>query len=153
VKIRLVTFGKTASWLSEAADRYLVRVKRHCDFEHIVLKESSARKNEDRLKEEAQTFDKKIGLNSPYCLLTEEGRLFDTVKLAAWMENISGGGSGSITFVIGSAYGFHEDMKRNADWKLSLSPLTFPHDLAHVLMLEQIYRCLMVLQNHPYHHV
>ena len=83
-------------------------------------------------------------------VLSEEGKLFDTLQLARWMEPRL---SKPLIFLIGSAYGLDPSLKANADLLLSLSPLTFTHDHARVLLAEQVYRCLMVHKGHPYHHV
>ena len=73
----------------------------------------------------------------------------DTVKLSDTLRDRF---QGNIVFLIGSAYGIDENLKKTADLLLSLSPLTFTHDHARVLFAEQLYRVQMVMQNHPYHH-
>ncbi|MDR2731696.1 MAG: 23S rRNA (pseudouridine(1915)-N(3))-methyltransferase RlmH [Fibromonadaceae bacterium] len=82
-------------------------------------------------------------------ILTEEGKLLNTKQLAGWL-NIHL--SKNMVFLVGSAYGIEPEIKQNADLLLSLSPLTFSHEHAFLLLTEQIYRCLMVLKGHPYHH-
>ena len=102
------------------------------------------------LAQEATLFDKKFP-KSEYrrVILSEEGKLMDTVKLSDTLRDRF---SGNIVFLIGSAYGIDENLKKSADLLLSLSPLTFTHDHARVIMAEQLYRVQMVMQNHPYHH-
>ena len=81
--------------------------------------------------------------------MSEEGKLMDTVKLSDTLRDRF---QGNVVFLIGSAYGIDENLKKTADLLLSLSPLTFTHDHARVIMAEQLYRVQMVMQNHPYHH-
>ena len=82
-------------------------------------------------------------------ILSEEGKLMTTVKLA---DTLQARFTGNIVFLIGSAYGIDENLKKSADLLLSLSPLTFTHDHARIITVEQLYRVQMVMQNHPYHH-
>jgi 23S rRNA (pseudouridine1915-N3)-methyltransferase len=80
--------------------------------------------------------------------LTEEGQALGSVQLA---ERLRDSGSGRLAFVIGGADGLAPRLKQRAAWTLSLSPLTFPHELARLLLLEQLYRAQTILQGGPYH--
>jgi 23S rRNA (pseudouridine1915-N3)-methyltransferase len=81
--------------------------------------------------------------------LSEEGTLFNTKQLAEWINSKL---SKNMVFLVGSAYGLQPEIKQSADLLLSLSPLTFSHEHAFLLLTEQIYRCLMLIKGHPYHH-
>ena len=81
-------------------------------------------------------------------VLTEEGRTLDSLAFA---EQLRGSGSERIAFVIGGADGLEPALKAQAHWRLSLSPLTFPHELARLLLLEQLYRARSIQQGGPYH--
>jgi 23S rRNA (pseudouridine1915-N3)-methyltransferase len=80
--------------------------------------------------------------------LTEEGRTFDSVAFA---QVLQGSGSERLAFVIGGADGLDSTIKAAASWQLSLSPMTFPHELARLLLLEQLYRAQSIQQGGPYH--
>ena len=102
------------------------------------------------LAQEAALFEKKFPRNEfRRVILSEEGKLMTTVKLA---DTLQARFTGNIVFLIGSAYGIDENLKKSADLLLSLSPLTFTHDHARIITVEQLYRVQMVMQNHPYHH-
>ena len=152
MKISLVTFGKPGSpFVADEVQRYTQRLKGACEIETVELKESRHGDQTAGLAEDAKAFSKRFPSGSAVrIVLSEEGKLMDTVKLARWLEARA---SRPWVFLIGSAYGLDSSLKQEADLLLSLSPLTFTHDHARVLLAEQVYRCLMVMKGHPYHHV
>ena len=83
--------------------------------------------------------------------LCVEGQLLSSEKLAARLEGWTGQGKNTLTFLIGSSYGMHPSLKEKADLRLSMSPMTFPHHLARVMLLEQIYRCFKIVEGSGYH--
>lgn len=153
MKLFLAVFGKAGSpFVSDEVARYVKRLKGAASpLEVVELKES---KRDDKLKalaEEAEVFEKRFPKKDfVRVILSEEGKLMATVPLARWIEQKS---ASNIVFFIGSAYGIDEKLKASAHLLLSLSPLTFTHDHARVIAAEQLYRCVMVLAGHPYHHV
>lgn len=152
MKISLVTFGKPGSaFVADEVARYTARLKGAYEIESVELKESRQSDKMAGLAEEAKAFEKRFPLGSAVrVILSEEGKLLDTVKLAKWLETRA---ARPWVFLIGSAYGLDPALKSNADLLLSLSPLTFTHDHARVILAEQVYRCVMVQKGHPYHHV
>jgi len=152
MKISLVTFGKPGTkFVAEEVHRYTSRLKGTVEVDSVELKESRQTDKTAGLLEEARTFEKRFPVGSAVrIVLSEEGKLLNTVQLARWLEIRQ---SRPWVFLIGSAYGLDNELKQNADLLLSLSPLTFTHDHARVLLAEQVYRCLMFLKGHPYHHV
>jgi 23S rRNA (pseudouridine1915-N3)-methyltransferase len=82
-------------------------------------------------------------------ILSEEGKLLNTKQLSEWLNPRL---SKNMVFLVGSAYGIEPEIKQKANLLLSLSPLTFSHEHAFLLLAEQIYRCLMLIKGHPYHH-
>ena len=150
-KLALVSFGKASgNWTREEFSVFATRLAGMVDFEAVELKESKRTDQASRLQEEAELFRKRFPLPQwKRILLTEEGKLFRTEDFAHWLEPRL---SQNIVFLIGSAYGLDPSLKKEADLLWSLSPLTFTHEHARVLLAEQVYRCLQVLRGHPYHH-
>ena len=148
----LAVFGRAGSpFVADEVDKYVKRLRGGMfPLEVVELKESKIDDRMQALAQEAALFDKKFP-KSEYrrVILSEEGKLMDTVKLS---DSLRDRFPGNIVFLIGSAYGIDENLKKTADLLLSLSPLTFTHDHARVLFAEQLYRVQMVMQNHPYHH-
>jgi 23S rRNA (pseudouridine1915-N3)-methyltransferase len=151
LKISLVSFGKPGSaFVSDEVSRYLKRLRRAARVEEVELKESRREDKRSGLSEEALAFEKRFPAGtSTRIILSEEGKLMDTLRLSKWLEARA---SSHLVFLIGSAYGIDDSLKSSADLLLSLSPLTFTHDHARVILAEQVYRCLMVMAGHPYHH-
>lgn len=150
-RIALASFGRPSStWAREEFLVFAQRLQALCDFEVVEFKESKRSDQASRLKEESELILKRFP--SPQwrrILLSEEGRLFSTEEFAKWIEPRL---SQNLVFVIGSAYGLDSTLKSSSDLLWSLSPLTFTHEHARVILVEQIYRGLQVLRGHPYHH-
>jgi len=150
-RIALASFGKpSGSWAREEFAVFAARLDAMTEFEAVELKESKRSDVPSRLREEAETFLKRFP--SPQwrkVVLSEEGKLFRTEDFAKWLEPRL---SQNLVFLIGSAYGLDPMLKSSADLLWSLSPLTFTHEHARVLLAEQVYRCLQVTRGHPYHH-
>jgi 23S rRNA (pseudouridine1915-N3)-methyltransferase len=85
-------------------------------------------------------------------VLTEQGRAQTTVDFAAWLEQLLASGRPGVCFYLGGAFGFDDSVCRQADYLLSLSPLTFTHELARVILLEQVYRALTIIRGETYHY-
>lgn len=147
----LAVFGKAGSpFIADEVEKYVKRLRGSAKpLEVVELKESKLDDRVQSLAQEAALFEKKFPRNEyKRVILSEEGKLMDTVKLDTLLARFPG----NIVFLIGSAYGIDENLKKTADLLLSLSPLTFTHDHARVITVEQLYRVQMVMQNHPYHH-
>lgn len=153
MKLVLAVFGRAGSpFVADEVTRYVKRLKPTATpLEIVELKESKRDERVRALAEEAAEFEKKFPKKDfVRIILSEEGKLMATVPLANFLGQKL---SQNIVFLIGSAYGIDENLKKSADLLLSLSPLTFTHDHARVIAAEQLYRCMMVLVGHPYHHV
>jgi 23S rRNA (pseudouridine1915-N3)-methyltransferase len=152
MKTSLVTFGKAGSpFVADEVARYRKRLRGVRETEIVELKESRQSDRLAGLAEEARLFEKRFPAGSAVrVILAEEGKGMNTLELARWLEARQ---SQPWVFLVGSAYGIAPELKQSADLLLSLSPLTLTHDHARVLLAEQVYRCLMVMKGHPYHHV
>ena len=157
VTIRCVCVGKLKeSYWQDACREYVKRLQPFCKFEMIEIPESrlpndpSPGEIQAGLETEGRKLLEVIG-NSICVPLCIEGKPTSSVQLAATMEKWMLGGNSVISFVIGSSFGLSEVVKTIGAVKLSMSPMTFPHQLARVMLCEQIYRCFQILHNGKYH--
>ncbi len=155
MKLRLICVGKLAeAWQREAADDYAGRLHRYQPLEIVELKEEKGgRKGEvaGLLKREGERILEKIPERSLVILLDERGRLFSSEQLAEKLGEQMLHGGQDWCLVIGGPYGFDQAVRQRADLLLSLSKMTFTHQMARVFLLEQLYRSHTILRNEPYH--
>lgn len=138
-RIRILAVGKVRKgWLSEGVALYLKRLP---GLEVVELRDAG-------MAREAEAITAALRPEERLVALTEEGESFSSTTLARRLE---GSGSERLAFVIGGADGLDPGLRARASWRLSLSPLTFPHELARLLLLEQLYRSLSIQQGGPYH--
>jgi 23S rRNA (pseudouridine1915-N3)-methyltransferase len=156
MKIALVQAGKTTDKnVAGIADVYLLRIRKYISFEIITLPDL---KNSGNLPVQEQKIreGKKLMqslLNDDYVvLLDEKGKEFRTVEFSGWMEKTFMISSKRIVFVIGGPWGFSDEIYDRADFMISLSRMTYPHQLVRLLFLEQLYRVFTVIRGEPYHH-
>jgi 23S rRNA (pseudouridine1915-N3)-methyltransferase len=138
-RIRILAVGKVRKgWLNEGVAQYLKRLP---GLEVVELRDGG-------MEREAAAITAALHAQERLVVLTEEGRTFSSTAFAQALE---GSGSERLAFVIGGADGLDPALKARANWRLSLSPMTFPHELARLLLLEQLYRALSIQQGGPYH--
>ncbi len=157
LRVTLITLGRLKEpYLREAVAEYTKRLQSLCRLEVIELSPAplpdrpSAAQIDAALEAEARKIEEKLPSGAKLIPLCIEGKLLSSEDFSARLES-AGMEGGSIAFVIGSSYGLSDRIKRRADLRLSLSPMTFPHQLARVLLLEQIYRGLKILAGGTYH--
>lgn len=156
--ITLIAMGKLKEkfYLSAAAE-YEKRMKGYCQFKILELPE--VRLPEDPspaeiaagLEKEADVILSKIPKSAWFCVLTPEGKLLSSEALADKLQDVKLSGKSSACFLIGSSFGMAPRIKEKADFKLSMSPMTFPHHLARVMVLEQLYRAEAIQAGSKYH--
>ena len=154
MKIKVFSFGKPKfAFLQDAIDEYEKRLSKLSTFENVFLKEQPQNnKNiELSLKEEEKQILKVFKPNVTSYLLVENSRQFTSVDFSKKLENDMQKNGPDVHFFIGSPYGFSEDLKLKITNHLSLSKMTFTHDMARYLLLEQIYRAITIQKNIPYH--
>ncbi|MBQ9469940.1 MAG: 23S rRNA (pseudouridine(1915)-N(3))-methyltransferase RlmH [Bacteroidales bacterium] len=156
MKITLILVGKTGKrYLSEAFDEYSKRLTRYVRFEVRVLPELRSTKSmpvEVQLQKEAETILAALGDSQEVLLLDEQGRQPSSMELAAELEHRMVRGQRDITFVVGGPYGFAPAVYQRANGLLSLSRLTFSHQMVRVIFAEQLYRAFTIINGEPYHH-
>lgn len=157
-EITLIAMGKLKEkfYLSAAAE-YEKRMKGYCQFKLLELPESRLPDNPSPaeitagLEKEADLILSKIPKGAWFCTLTPEGKLLSSEALADKLQDVKNSGKSSACFLIGSSFGIAQRIKDKADFKLSMSPMTFPHHLARVMVLEQLYRAEAIQAGSKYH--
>lgn len=143
--IKLICMGKIKEdYLNKLIEDYKKRISRYHKIEVIELNDSND------LQKESVDILKHINNQEYVIALDINGETLDSVALAKKIDSTFLN-YGTITFIIGSSFGLHEDVKRRANYKLSFSKLTFPHGLFRGVLLEQIYRSFKILNNETYH--
>lgn len=141
-------------YLETGVEDYLKRIRRYCPVDLVRIKEERKSKAQYEAQAIAKEGEKILQLVKPgdkLIAMSEEGRQFDSIQWANQMDNWFQNTPGRIILAIGSGPGLSPDVKQQADTLLSLSPLTFPHQLAYLLLLEQLYRGFSILNGEPYH--
>lgn len=150
--INLVCIGKTKfKWVTEGVAHYAKLVK---PFANFTIKEVRGIAGDmspaELMKKEAERFRGNISKNDTVICLDRDGRRLTSEAFARWLDSMIERGA-SLTFVIGGQHGIDAEFKRRATASLSLSAMTFPHDLVRLVFAEQLYRALSITKGHPYH--
>lgn len=157
-EITLITVGKLKEkfYLSAAAE-YEKRLKGYCQFKLLELPEVRLPENPSNaeinagLEKEAEQILAKIPKGAWFCTMTPEGKLLSSEALAEQLHKVKVSGKSSACFLIGSSFGIAKRIKEKADFKLSMSPMTFPHHLARIMVMEQLYRAEAIQAGSKYH--
>ena len=156
--ITLICMGKLKEkFYTSAAEEYEKRLKGYCSFHLLELPEVRLPENPSPaeiaagLEKEADSIIAKIPKGSWFCIFTPEGKLLSSEDLAKKITDIKLSGKSSACFLIGSSFGIAPKIKQMADFKLSMSPMTFPHHLARIMVLEQLYRAEAIQAGSKYH--
>ncbi|HHT87501.1 MAG TPA: 23S rRNA (pseudouridine(1915)-N(3))-methyltransferase RlmH [Clostridiales bacterium] len=158
MKISLICVGKLKEkYLSMGIDEYKKRLKRYCTLDIIELPDESIPDNagfaivEAIKKKEGDRILKTLKSDS-YCIaLVIKGNMLSSEEMAQQFEKIFISGKSHITLIIGGSLGLSDDVLSRADYQLSFSKMTFPHQLMRLILLEQIYRTYRIMNNEPYH--
>jgi 23S rRNA (pseudouridine1915-N3)-methyltransferase len=150
LKIRILSPWKQDGPLKSREDEYLKRLKRYASLEVSEIKGEKGESTQAVEREGEKLLDH-VKKGSFLVVLTEGGQSFDSVEFSKWLEEKGLRGRSDITFIVGGAAGIGKELAKGADMKLSLSPMTFPHQLARVILVEQIYRALTIIKGEPYH--
>lgn len=158
MRITVVCVGKIKEkYFTMAIDEYSKRLSKYCKFEIIEVQDEKTPDNaskamEERIKEKEALRIRKYVKEDAYVIALEiSGRMINSVELSDYMERLGIEGKSNIVFIIGGSLGLHESVLGRADFKLSFSEMTFPHQLMRVILLEQIYRSYRIMNHEPYH--
>lgn len=156
--ITLITMGKLKEkFYISAAQEYTKRLSGYCHFTLVELPESRLPENPSPaeiaagLEKEAETILARIPKSSWFCVFTPEGKELSSEKFAEKMKDVKLSGKSSAIFLIGSSFGMAPRVKERADFRLSMGPMTFPHHLARIMVLEQLYRAEAIQAGSKYH--
>lgn len=156
MKLTLLVVGKTdIRWVEEGTQMYISRLVHYIPFEMIVLpelKKAAALREEQIKTKEGEMILAKLRPSDYVILLDEHGREFRSVGFAADLAQKLSTLGRDMVFVIGGAYGFSSEVYSRADAKLSLSRMTFSHQMIRTIFVEQLYRAFTILRSEPYHH-
>ena len=156
--ITLITMGKLKEkFYISAAEEYRKRLGGYCNFSLLELPEVRLPENPSPaeiaagLEKEAEQIFSRIPKGSWFCILTPEGKTLSSEAFAQKLAEVKLGGKSSACFLIGSSFGISPKVKDKADFRLSMGPMTFPHHLARIMVLEQLYRAEAIQAGSKYH--
>ncbi|WP_394420723.1 23S rRNA (pseudouridine(1915)-N(3))-methyltransferase RlmH [Tenacibaculum mesophilum] len=156
MKIKLLAIGKTDNkQLQQLIDEYQNRLKHYVKFELEIIPDIKNVKNlsESQQKEkEGELILSKLQPTDQLVLLDDKGKQYTSVELSQYLQKKMNSGIKQLVLVIGGPYGFSEAVYQKAQGKLSLSKMTFSHQMIRLFIVEQVYRGFTILRNEPYHH-
>lgn len=156
MKIKLLTVGKTdVKWVREGLELYVSRISRYCPFvlqEIPELKKASSLSRQQIKEKEGSGVMSSVHPSDDVILLDEHGKELTSMEFASFLEKKMSYGGHDLVFVIGGAYGFSEEVHNRADGEISLSRMTFSHQMVRTIFAEQLYRAFTIMKGEPYHH-
>lgn len=154
--IKLITIGKTDNKeLESMISKYVDRLKHYIKFELIVIPDIKNTKNLSVQEQKGKEGEAILKLMVPadfVVLLDENGKQFSSVEFSQVLQKRMNSGIKNLCFIIGGPYGFSEKVQERANQKISLSKMTFSHQMVRLFITEQLYRGFTILRNEPYHH-
>lgn len=154
--VELVAIGKTGmSFINSGMEEYIKRLKRYIPFKFVVLPDIKKGCNYSEIQQKEVEGDNILNHIQPsdyVILLDERGREFTSSGFAEYMEKQMVSGRRRLLFIIGGPYGFSDRVYNRADGKVSLSRMTFNHEMVRLFFVEQLYRAMTILRGEPYHH-
>ena len=156
MKITLLTIGKTEdSYIKEGIEKYLKRLKHYISFKIVELPELKNTKSltiDQQKAREAELINKNILNTDQLILLDEKGKELSSVQFSGFLNKKMLGSVQHLVFIVGGPYGFDPSIQNLADDKISLSKMTFSHQMVRLFFVEQLYRSFTILKGEPYHH-
>jgi 23S rRNA (pseudouridine1915-N3)-methyltransferase len=156
MKIKFIVIGKTNQrFLVEGETEYTNRLKHYIQLERIDLSDVKNAKNlsHEQLKNaEGKLFLAKVEASDTLIILDDKGVQYSSIGLSEYLLRHQTHGRGSLVFLVGGAFGFSADVYERANHQISLSKLTFSHQMIRMIFLEQLYRAMTIIKNESYHH-
>ncbi len=153
--LRVISIGKTKqSFVQTGTELYLSRLKHYSKYEWLELPDVNAKglDTEEVKQREGELFLKNLKPDEDVVLLDEKGKLYTSREFSVFLQKKMNSGVKSTALLIGGAHGFSQAMYTRANSQLSLSPMTFPHELIRLFLAEQLYRSFTILKGEGYHH-
>ena len=155
MNITLLMIGNTSeAFVLDGYEVFMKRLKHYVKVKEVIIPDVKDRKhlNADQIKEkEAILILEKLAASNFSVLLDERGKEFTSVEFAGFLQKTMNAGTRELFFILGGAYGVAESVKQKADLTISLSQMTFTHQVIRLLFAEQLYRAMTILKNEPYH--
>ena len=157
MKIKIYAIGKVKDFYKLGVDEYIKRLSSYCKVEVIELKDESLsdKPNESEIKKAIDNEGKRVLTqlkdNEYLISLDLNKKELDSVEFSKYLSNKLESNGSNVSFVIGGSYGLSDELKKRANDSLSLGKMTYPHQLARLILLEQIYRAFKILNNETYH--
>ena len=156
MKVKLIVVGETnTKYLFEGEKEYEKRLSHYIKFEEIIIpdiKQSGKLSKSELKKKEGQLITAKLKNSDHVILLDDKGKSFSSIQFSEFLQQKMNSGLKSLVFVIGGAYGFSNEVYQRANSKLSLSIMTFSHQMVRLIFKEQLYRGFSILRGEKYHH-
>ena len=156
MKIKLIVIGKTSvNYLKDGEYEYFQRLKHYVRFEETIipdLKNAKNLKQIDLKEKEGKLILSKIDNSDEVVLLDDKGKMFSSIDFSSYLSEKMIRSTKSMVFVIGGAFGFSDAVYQRANTKLSLSKMTFSHQMVRLIFKEQLYRAFTILKGEKYHH-
>lgn len=156
MQIKLIAIGKTDNKsLQVLIDDYQKRLRHYIKFEFTIIPDIKNSKNLSQTQQkqkEGELILKQVQTQDILILLDEKGKSQDSVEFSKYLQKQMNSGIKRLVFVIGGPYGFSGDVSNKANEKISLSKMTFSHQMIRLFFVEQLYRAFTILRNEPYHH-
>lgn len=157
MKILFLVIGKTDEvYLDTGIVKYIKRLERYIPFEMKVIPDIKNRKiltEDQQKKSEGELILSQLSLGDDLILLDEKGKTFSSVSFSQWIEKQMNLSTKRLVFVVGGPYGFSKDVYSKAKFKISLSEMTFSHQMIRLIFVEQLYRAFTIIKGEPYHHI
>lgn len=152
----MVGVGKiSSSWIQEGINLFESRIGKYIKFSSIIIpdiRNSKSLSKENIKEEEGKAILNNIQSSDLMVLLDEKGKEFTSREFSDWIQKQMNSGRKRLMLVIGGPFGFANDVYNRADYKIALSKMTFTHEMAKLILSEQIYRVMTILKGEPYHH-
>lgn len=153
MKIILISFSRSEEkYIVEGVAEFEKRINKYNSFETKIIKATAASNSAEQLRTEAKLLEQYFTSDSIVILMDGNGKQFSSKKYSDFIQSKLNSGKKNLVFVIGGAFGFSDEIKKKANDLISLSTLTFPHQLAKLIFCEQLYRAFTILKGEKYHH-